>query len=263
MRFFSMKPVALLLLTMTSGCVATTVDEYGLEQPIVTKSALPSAVRPYPEIEETLACIKGTGALEGRRFRVGAFADSTGKVNAVADGATGNFLPQGGSSAYITDAIRRAGGQVITGYFGDPEEQIPADYAVNGIFNSLDFGRPVDADLRISGIGPIIVSGWAQVSLAIQLDDDKTRLNHQLSLVQRPVKFQQLGVGVGRDFDGTLVTGTASFSSQQRLQLEALNGPIALGVADVLINEFPDARAQCGNAVDRLMYGDTGQEDAV
>lgn len=243
------------LLALLMAACTTTVDENGLTQPNVTKAALPSAVVPYEEIESTLICIGETGALEGKRFWVGAFADSTGKGNAVADGATGNFLPQGGSAAYITHAIRTAGGDVITGYFGDPKEEIDADFAVNGIFNSLDFGRPTSVDLRVSGIGPTIVNGWAQVSLAIQLDDARTRLNRQLSLVQRPVRFQQYGVGVGRDFNGTLVTGSANFSSQERLQLESLNGPIALGVADVLINEFPEAGAACGRAVNRLMFG--------
>ena len=48
------------------------------------------------------------GALRGVTFVVGPFADSTGKINAVAPGATGNFIPQGGSAAYITDAIAKA-----------------------------------------------------------------------------------------------------------------------------------------------------------
>jgi hypothetical protein len=40
------------------------------------------------------------------------------------------------------------------------------------------------------------------------------------------------------------VTGIATVSHQQRLQFEAVNGPIALAVIDVLLKEFPGA-AHC------------------
>ena len=48
---------------------------------------------------------------------VGSFADSTGKINAVAAGSTGAFVPQGGSAAYITDPIRKAGGQAVSTFW--------------------------------------------------------------------------------------------------------------------------------------------------
>jgi len=183
---------------------------------------------------------------------VGSFADSTGKINATAQGATGAFVPQGGSAAYITDAIAKAGGHVISTYFGPPTRKIPASYAINGIFNSLDFGDPFAADVRLAGIGPTANIGWAQLSLSIQLDAADTRLNRQMSMIQRPVRYSQLGVGTGRDFSGTLVTGNVAFQNQERLQLEALNGPIALGVADVLMKEFPAAGAHCRSIVAEL-----------
>ena len=125
----------------------------------VTKASLPTAVRHYPRIEKTLACIRRTGILHDRTFVVGSFADSTGKINAVAAGATGNFVPQGGSASYITDALAKAGGRVVSTYFGAPAVAVPAQYAINGIFNSLDFGAPVAADVRIAGIGPTMPAG--------------------------------------------------------------------------------------------------------
>lgn len=248
-------PAVLAAVGTISGCAATVVDENGLVQPNVGSAALPSRVKPYAEIEQTLACIRDSGAIRGKVFVVGAFADSTGKINASAIGATGNFIPQGGSSSYVTDALRKAGGEVISTYFGPPEVRTRAHYAMNGIFNSLDFGRPFDVDMRFNGVGPIISNGWAQVSLTIQMDDARTRRNHQISMVQRPVRYQSVGLGVGREFDGNLVTGTASGINQERLQLEAINGPIALGVADALVKEFPAARSQCGSTVNRLMNG--------
>ncbi len=214
---------------------------------------MPRKVQPYPQIAATLHCIGSTGLLTNKTFVVGAFADSTGKINQVATGATGAFVPQGGSASYVTDAIRTAGGQVVSTYFGPPRRAVRAQYAINGIFNSLDFGQQVGADLRISGIGPIAATGFAQLSLSIQLDEADTRLNRQVSLIQRPVRFTELGVGVGRDFNHTLVTGSAVLSSQERLQLEALNGPIALGVADVLMKEFPSLRERCGDMVADLL----------
>lgn len=240
--------------TVLAGCAdPVVVDENGRSDVIVTQAAPPSAVVRYAQADSVLACIRETGRLRKTTFSVGSFADSTGKINAVAIGATGNFLPQGGSSAFVTDALRRAGGQVISTYFGPPKRQVNAQYAVNGIFNSLDFGRPMSVDARIRGIGPVIATGWAQLSLTIQLDQADTRMNRQMSIIQRPVRYQQFGLGVARTFGTSLVTGEAEFQSQERLQLEALNGPIALGVADVIMREFPELRAKCGEPVSAVL----------
>lgn len=219
----------------------------------VTAAALPSKVHGYKRIEKTLKCIRTTGVLSKRTFVVGAFADSTGKINAVAPGGTGNFVPQGGSASYMTDALSKAGARVVSTYFGPPEKKTMAHYAINGIFNSLDFGTPLSADFRISGIGPTAGLGWAQLSLSIQLDEASTRINRQISMIQRPVKFTQIGIGVGRVFGRTLLTGNAVIQNQQRLQLEALNGPIALGVADVVMKEFPRAGKRCRQIVADLL----------
>lgn len=238
-----------------SGCAATPFldEDVSAPQVDVTQSALPTAVQPYPRIERVLQCISDTRVLRRRTFVVGSFADSTGKINSVAQGATGNFMPQGGSAAYITDALRKAGANVVSSYFGAPQKPIRADYAINGIFNSLDFSAPVSADLRVSGIGPVAGAGWAQLTLSIQLDKARTRVNRQMSMIQRPVKYQQLGAGVGHDFSSVLVTGTIVFRNQERLQFEALNGPIALGVADVVMKEFPKAAKRCRGMVADLL----------
>jgi hypothetical protein len=222
----------------------------------VTKASMPSSVQPYPRIEGTLACIRQTGVLRGKTFVVGPFADSTGKINAVAQGATGNFVPQGGSASYVTDALTKAGGQVVSTYFGTPTKAVPAQYAVNGIFNSLDFGTSAQADVRIGGIGPTMELGWAQLSLSIQLDEVATRVNRQMSMIQRPVRYTQLGATVGRTFENTLVTGSANLQNQERLQLEALNGPIALGIADVIMKEYPRARSACLDRIVDLLIKD-------
>jgi hypothetical protein len=224
-----------------------------LEAVPVTKAALPTTIKGEPKIEAMLACIRSTGVLRRKTFEVGSFADSTGKGNSVAEGATGNFLPQGGSAAYITDALSKAGARVVSTYFGKPKRAIRTDYAINGIFNSLDFGKPFAADVRIGGVGPTIAKGWAQVTLSIQLDRATTRVNRQMSMIQRPVMYKQIGAGVGRVWNSTLVTGNVAFRNQERLQLEALNGPIALGVADVIMKEFPRAGQRCRGIVADLL----------
>ncbi len=237
-----------------SGCAdPVVVDDQGRSDVVVSRAAPPSAVIRYEKADSVLSCIKETGRLNKTTFAVGSFADSTGKINSVAIGATGSFLPQGGSSAYITDAIRRAGGQVVSTYFGPPEKRTKMDYAVNGIFNSLDFGQPTSVDARVRGVGPVISTGWAQLSMSIQLDEAETRRNRQMSIIQRPVRYQQFGIGVARTFGSSLVTGYAEGQSQERLQLEALNGPIALGVADVLMREFPELRTQCGMSLQNVL----------
>jgi len=246
--------IAPLALLMLSGCAVTDLggpDEKGFVP--VTQAPLPSVVQPSPRIEQALLCIRDTGVLRGRTFVVGAFADSTGKLNAVAPGSTGNFIPQGGSASYITDALTKAGARVVSTYFGQPAEKVPAQYAINGIFNSLDFGSPFSADVRVNGIGPTAATGWAQLSLTIQLDEVSTRLNRQMSMIQRPVRYAQLGVGAGKTFNTDLVTGNIVIQNQERLQFEALNGPIALGVADVVMKEFPRARSRCGGIVTDLL----------
>ncbi|MEM8970997.1 MAG: hypothetical protein AAGD43_02885 [Pseudomonadota bacterium] len=245
--FGAVLPLACLAL---AGCGTLDADESLVP---VKNSALPTAVKPYPVIENVLYCIRQTGVLRRKRFIVGTFADSTGKINAVAQGATGNFVPQGGSAAYITDALSKMGATAISTYFGPPKKYVGADYAINGIFNSLDFGSPVEADVRIAGIGPTIDKGFAQLTLSVQLDRAATRINRQMSMIQRPVRFQQIGLGTGRVFGTTLVTGNVVARNQERLQFEALNGPIALGVADVIMKEFPRAADECRQPVADLL----------
>ena len=215
---------------------------------------MPSTVQPYPRIESTLQCIRRSGVLHDKTFVVGPFADSTGKINAVAPGATGDFIPQGGSASYITDALSKAGATVVSTYFGQPTKAVPAQYAINGIFNSLDFGTFSQVDVQVSGVGPTLETGWAELSLTIQLDEIATRVNRQISMIQRPVRFTQIGANSGAVLNNALVTGLANLQDQERLQLEALNGPIALGIADVIMKEFPRARHECfgsGPPIDR------------
>lgn len=157
----------------------------------------------------------------------------------MAPGATGAFLPQAGTASFVTDTIRSAGGQVLVLYFGAAEVKVPAHYVLNGIFNSLDFGMNLNADVRVGGVGPTAQTGWAQLTLTVQMDAAQTRLNRQTTVISRAVRYTQLGVTAGKVWTDTLVTGGVQVHDQQRLQFEAINGPIALGVIDVIAKEFP------------------------
>jgi hypothetical protein len=242
-----MKTPAIIAAAMFSisaaGCTLMTNPE-ALEPLTATPARLPVKVTPSASIEGVLACMKETGALRDKVFAVGPWVDSTGKINAVATGATGAFLPQAGTATFVTDTIKNAGGRVLVTYFGPASQKVHADYVVNGIFNSLDFGGIGGTDLQIAGIGPLAQSGWAQLTMSIQLDVAATRLNRQMTVMTRTLRFNQLGLSVGKIWGTTLVTGSAVITDQQRLQFEAVNGPIALGVIDVLMKEFR-ATSQC------------------
>lgn len=247
--------IALPVLAVTfAGCSNMSLDDQSFEfGPTVAQK--PSIISTNTQANAALACIKDTGVLRNTMFAVGAFVDSTGKMNAVAPGATGSFLPQAGSATYVTDALKRAGANVHVTYFGPaaaPPKNI--DYAVNGIFNTLDFGSPVNADVRIAGIGPTAQTGWAQLTLTIQMDRAASRVNQQISMIQRPVRYTQLGVGAGKTWGDTLVTGNIQLQDQQRLQFEAVNGPVALGVIDVLLKEFPALEKCREHVVERTAF---------
>lgn len=224
---------------LAAGCGHASPE--GLAPLTATPAQAPTVVRPDGEIAEALRCIRHTGVLHGKTIAVGPWVDATGKINAVAPGATGAYLPQAGSATFVTATLKEAGANVLVAYFGPAEKKVPADLVVNGLFNTLDFGTTSSADLRVIGVGPIGQTGWAQLTLTVQMDVAATRINRQISVVQRPVRYTQLGAGIGRTFGDTLLTGAVSVSDQQRLQFEAVNGPIALAVIDVLTKEFPAA----------------------
>lgn len=240
------------------GCGTLKIQSPDTGAPVTT-AANPTSVKILPDAERALACIRESGAVRNVKFKVGATVDSTGRINAVAPGSIGALLPNGGSSVYVVDAIRNAGGQAFVGYLGPAPVNVATDFTIHAIFNALDFSKPVTADVRVAGIGPIADHGVAMLSQSIQMDHSATLQNAQVSLLERNVRYTRLGVGVGSTFNGTtLVTGEATIGNQERLQFEALNGPIALGVADAIVKQFPAARARCGAMIATILKQDGG-----
>jgi hypothetical protein len=154
------------------------------------------------------------------------------------------FLPQAGTASFVTDTLRRMGAKPLVMYFGAAEKRVKARFVINGIFNALDFGSGLDMDVRVFGIGPTAQSGWAQLTLTVQMDEAATRLNRQTAVLARAVRFNQVGATAGKTFGAALVTGGVQVQDQQRLQFESINGPIAAGVIEVVSREFPEL-AKC------------------
>ncbi len=145
--------VAVVISAMSlSGCAS--MDEKRMQLQGESTAARPESVRPSTGIEKSLRCIRETGKLRKVIFAIGPWVDSTGKSNASAIGATGAFLPQAGTVTFVTDTIRGAGGKALVKYFGAAPRNIRADYIINGIFNSLDFGEDVRTDIQVMGLGP-------------------------------------------------------------------------------------------------------------
>src|ERR1700754_710398 len=93
--------VAMFSITAAGRTLMTNPE--ALEPLTATPARLPVKVTPSASIEGVLACMKETGALRDKVFAVGPWVDSTGKINAVAAGATGAFLPQAGTATFVTD----------------------------------------------------------------------------------------------------------------------------------------------------------------
>ncbi|PIZ31368.1 MAG: hypothetical protein COY40_02300 [Alphaproteobacteria bacterium CG_4_10_14_0_8_um_filter_53_9] len=233
--------------------------------PSVTRAEMPSKVEGYAEVKSVLACIRNSGALKNTTIAIGVFTDSTDKGNASAPGSTGGYLPKGGSSIVLAQALKETGAKVVDLYensteanarqmLGAKPAKVNIDFMMNGIFTSLDFGSTLNADVRVAGLGPTATTGYAQLTLGTQLVQQGTKVIKQISIVERTVRFTSIGAGTGKVFGNTLVTGNASVTNQERLQFEALNGPIALAAADALVNEFPTAKQACGDQVAALLH---------
>ena len=229
---------------LSGGCAAT--GPMGLETGSLADK--PRRVEPDAAITTALQCIRATGVLRHVVIGVGPWVDSTGKGNSVANGATGAFLPQAGTASFVTDTLRQMGASPLVMYFGAAERKVPARFVINGIFNSLDFGSVVDADLRVAGVGPTAQTGWAQLTLTIQMDAAATRLNKQTAVLVRSVRYSQFGASVGAVWGRDLVSGGVQVHDQQKLQFEAVNGPIATGVIDVVTREYPQL-SKCRGAL--------------
>ncbi|HEX2859014.1 MAG TPA: hypothetical protein VHP58_02280 [Alphaproteobacteria bacterium] len=244
-----------------AGCQTTAgttagpmVADEGSPSVLVSRASMPKTVRPYQRVDSVLKCIAGTRQYRNSTFIVGNFVDSTGKFNAVSPGTSGAFLPKEGTSTFITAALRRAGAEVIPNYaVGSPNDPANIRYQVSGFFNTLDFGTPFQADLQVAGVGPTANSSWAQPTLTIQLDNFQTKRNIELSQIERPITYNQGGVGANRLVGATLVTGNIAVQDQQRLQFESVNGTIGLGVADVLMKHSPVAAAACRGQIADLL----------
>lgn len=259
-----------LALVSLSACTQGTVDP---RFPVSTTPKLPTASTIAGPIAEALNCVKQSGALNGTNIAVAIHADGTGKGNASADGATGNFLPQGTTAVYASQAVMMAGANAYNYYelnteramrtFASPnggqreltreEDAALPPYVLSTSFTALDFIGGPDIDVRVAGVGPHYLGRGAAVEATAEIYEPGSRAIRDISAVHRYVAFKEIGVNTGAYVGGTLVTGGVAFSDQQRLQ-EATRDTVALSVADVLTKLRPVPPA-CRGQVDTLLKG--------
>jgi hypothetical protein len=263
--------VVLVASVVLGGCSFGWWDSYNG----VTKAVPPRASAPSPSIVAALSCIKDSGALRNTKIAVAIHADGTGKYNHIADGATGNYLPQGTTATYASDAVLMAGARAYNYYelnteramrafAGADEQKILSDkqdatlpnYILSTSFTALDFIGGPDVDVQIAGIGPYLTARGASVEAVAEIYQPGNRAILKMSSIQRYVAFRQAGMTVNKFFgggSGTLVTGGALYSDQQRLQ-EATRDVVALSVADVL-SRFHRVPTDCRSMVETLLAG--------
>ena len=261
--------VGVIVSVAVAGC--SEYDHYSK----VSIAVPPRTSGPAEPIQAALACIRASGALRGTRIAVAIHADGTGKSNHAAEGSTGNFLPQGTSAVWASEAVLLAGGQAYNYYelnteramraFGNEatlkalaamQEDALADYVVSTSFTALDFVGGFDMDVRVDGMGPRMVKRGVAIEGAAEVYEPGSRKTLYMSSIRRRVRFKEVAFGLSRFFgggQGILVTGGVAHSDQQRLQ-EATRDVIALAVADVL-SRFPRVPASCWGEVEALKSG--------
>ena len=253
------------------GCSSLWWDDYNH----VTKAVPPRASAPDPRIVAALGCIRESGALRHIKIAVAIHADGTGKYNHIADGATGNYLPQGTTATYASDAVLLAGARAYNYYelnteramrafagadaqkaLADEEDATMPRYVLSTSFTALDFLGGFDVDVQGAGAGPYWTNRGATVEAVADIYQPGSRHILNMSSIQRYVAFRQGGVTVNRWFNAnpnSLVTGGVLYSDQQRLQ-EATRDVVALSVADVL-SQFRRVPTYCRQQVVELLDG--------
>jgi hypothetical protein len=263
---------------LLAGCSTSGFDSYNR----TTEAVPPRASGPAPQIMAVLSCIRDSGALRNRRIAVAIHADGTGKYNHIGEGSTGNYLPQGTTAVYASEAVLAAGGQAFNYYelnteramrafAGADEQQLLAskqdavlpNYVLSTSFTALDFMGGPDVDLQVAGIGPSLTGRGASLEAVAELYQPGSRKILKTSSVQRYIAFVQAGMTVAKYFGSTsptLVTGSVLYADQQRLQ-EGTRDAVALSVADVL-SQFPRVPETCRGEVENLLSG-KGWDDPV
>ena len=269
--------VAFMLVSgVLGGCSSAGWDSYNL----ATKAIPPRASSASPQIVSALACIRDSGALRNTRVAVAIHADGTGKYNHIADGATGNYLPQGTTAVYASEAVLLAGGRAFNYYelnteramrafAGADEQKLLSDkqdatlpnYVLSTSFTALDFMGGPDVDVQVAGLGPTFSGRGASLESVAEIYQPGNRAILKMSSIQRYIAFRQAGFTANKFFGGTLVTGGASYADQQRLQ-EATRDVVALSVADVL-SQFRRVPPVCRAEVESLLNGQPWPEQVA
>ncbi len=255
------------------GCTASGKGSSKDPNVPVTTPYLPTMSSMAAPIADALACVKQSRALDRINVGVAIHADGTGKQNSTADGATGDFLPQGTTAVYASQAVMMAGANAYNYYelnteramrtfasadggqklLTEKEDKSLPQYILSTSFTALDFVGGPEFDIRVAGVGPHFLTRGAVVEATAEIYRPGTRAIQEISAVHRLVKYREIGAGVGTYIRNNLVTGGIVFSDQQRLQ-EATRDMVALSVADVLTRLKP-VPSSCRKQVVGLLLG--------
>jgi hypothetical protein len=259
---------------MLGGCSSPWWDSYNH----VTRAVPPRASGPDPRIAYALACIGQSRTLGATKIAVAIHADGTGKYNHIADGATGNYLPQGTTATFASDAVLRAGARAFNYYelnteramrafatadeqktLADMQDATLPNYVLSTSFTALDFIGGPDVDVQIGGVGPYWSGRGASVEAVAEIYQPGSRAILKMSSIQRYVNFAEGGATIAKLIGTQLVTGGALYADQQRLQ-EATRDVVALSVADVL-SQFHRVPKLCRGEVQALLDGQAWKDD--
>lgn len=265
-----------LVSAMATGCSATLG---GLSPDANAASNASKAQPPRPAQHEdtlltALSCFAGS-SVTNNIFLVMPTQDATSKVNAVAEGSTGALLSQdaspfiiqalGQSGARMRDfsdrafeasrRLREQGGPIAAGYIAKGNNKHFPRYIITGSFAMLDFTGKKGGDVRVAGIGPYAKAQGVTVTAFVHVLDSQTLdVIAQSDPIRQFVSYQEIGVGVGKVFSKTLVTGEVGISNQQQLQYEAARRPLMHGVLQV-ISRIPGAPSGCRDQAEAVVSG--------
>lgn len=226
-------------------------------------------------LNKVVACMRP--ALSGKRVAIAAWADGTGKGNAVADAGTGNDLPGATSGDFTIDTLKQAGMKVqdLASVDGESNLRILVtdkakenlkkkttshmpNYYLNGAWTSLDFDRNHSLDIEVAGIGPYLGMQRATMSASVKLVEPGTMEIAGHGALKMSAYSRQGGVNSAKLFGfggGTLITGQAGLGTQDPLQLMSGDYAAKLATAKAMA-QLPHVPQKCGNELDKLVGPD-------
>ena len=209
--------------------------------------------------DKSLTCLSGR-VNPTLTFSVGAISDFTGKEQ-FTEGGSGKFVTQGAGDI-VQSALFKAGVTVVNRRdpriieteakwgISKPSKQLPTNYFITGSINSLDFIPGGAIDVQVAGIGPRYRQNRILVGLDLSLTDAKTGRIVANVPIQKQIFNDEMGFGVGRFVDDTLVIFDFGVKEREALHF-AMRQMLNLGTFELLTQVMaPKNYVDCRQAID-------------